>query len=257
MVDIPREPPRYRGLRRVLVVMTVVAAFALAYAPLKRAAVDALEAGARVGYGLAAGSPAVGTERLRELGQRKQLDTATPPEQAGAVSRGGLLSPAYNAEGEIRRPDYREWVFVGGAAGLAYGEPAFETQADHPGTFTHVYLHPPAFREYVATGAFPEGTTFALEMRRPTTGVSIAADGWFAGDRLGVHLAIKDTERFGGWRYFNVHGTQVRAARSDSCNTCHARHGEVDNVFVQFYPTLLEARPLPAQGKDRDDEKDG
>jgi len=78
-------------------------------------------------------------------------------------------------------------------------------------------------------------------MREPTTGVSIAKDGWFAGRSSGVHLAVKDTEHLGGWAYFNVDSTGIaRQVRSSTCLSCHTEHGAVDNVFVQFYPVLTE-----------------
>ena len=105
-----------------------------------------------------------------------------------------------------------------------------------------LYLEPAAYHHFRRTGQFREGTAFALEMREPTAGVSIARDGWFAGALQGVHAAIKDTERLGGWAYFDVDASGVaQRVRTPVCNTCHSKHGGLDNVFVQFYPLLTEA----------------
>lgn len=67
---------------------------------------------------------------------------------------------------------------MGSATGLAYGEPGARREHDTPGAFTQVYLEPEAFRHFRETGEFPEGTTFVLDIRKPTTGISIARDGW-------------------------------------------------------------------------------
>ena len=238
-MDIPREDRAQRRRSRWGRGLVALAVIALLWAPIKRGAVDALELGARAGWALVEGAPTVAAPPENAA----WLETPTPQQAAAASSHsGGLLSPAYNDDrsGSGCRTT-ESGSSSGSAAGLAYGEGTTESRVDHPGTFTQVYLEPEAFSHYLATGAFREGTTFALEMRRPTSGVSIARDGWFAGDKLGVHLSIKDTERFGGWRYFNAHGSQVDEARP-SCNACHSLHGAIDNVFVQFYPVLDEAR---------------
>lgn len=141
----------------------------------------------------------------------------------------------------VRIPsEYPEWVLVGTATGLSYSE-GTRAVGDHdaPGAFTQVYLEPTAYRHFRQRGEFPEGTTLVLEIRRPTSGVSIARGGWFAGRLQGVHAAVKGEAYDGGWAYFDVAedgGTRQLAA--GSCASCHAQHGETDNVFTQFYPRL-------------------
>ncbi|HJO03688.1 MAG TPA: cytochrome P460 family protein [Acidobacteriota bacterium] len=177
------------------------------------------------------------------------MQAAPAPSTGQTTLDAALLRANPRADGSLIFPDsYRQWIFVGSATGLAYGEPS-ETRRHgdpsdraRPGPFTHVYLEPEAYEHFRQTGQFQEGTDFALEMRAPTTGVSIARGGWFAGHLQGVHASIKDTQRFGGWAYFDVDSSGVaRRVRTPACATCHAEHGQIDNVFVQFYPLLTEA----------------
>jgi len=245
-MDYPRSRHVRPGQRRTAIFVAAALVAVLGYAPLKAGAIVALEAGARAGYALTVGAPGLESDSVRQRTDdgAAWLETMSAPQEADTASShsGGLFFPAYTQDGDVPLPaSYREWVFVGGATGLAYGEPARARHDGAPGTFTHVYLEPGAFQHFRETGEFPEGTTFALEMREPTTGVSIARDGWFAGRSSGIHLAVKDTKRLGGWAYFNVDGSGLaRQVRSDTCVSCHAEHGAVDNVFVQFYPVLTE-----------------
>ena len=63
-----------------------------------------------------------------------------------------------------------------------------------------------------------------------------------------LEVAVKDTKRFpdGGWAYFdfsNRNGAPESAAplpKTASCYACHANNTAVENMFVQFYPTLFD-----------------
>ncbi len=226
-MDVPRRVPA-RGWRAAAIVAGLAAALVVGYGPLRRAGADA------VGLGARAGAAWLQTPKTSRAGQAK---LGPEPHADAAATTAELQLPS----------SYREWVLVGSATGLAYGEPSTASvPTDHPGTFTHVYLEPGAYHHFRRTGQFREGTAFALEMRRPTTGVSIARDGWFAGSLQGVHAAIKDTDRFGGWAYFDVDSAGIaRRVRTSTCASCHAEHGAIDNVFVQFYPALTEAMRTP------------
>jgi hypothetical protein len=229
----------------------IVGVLVLGYGPLKQGALAALETAAPVAAGLTRGAPGIPPAAWQQSAAGARAEEST----GGIVSVGAgaePFQPQYTIAGDVELPvAFREWIFVGSAAGLAYGEPAQSRHADSPGTFTQVFLEPGAFRHFRATGEFPEGTTFALEMREPTSGVSIARDGWFAGRSHGVHLAVKDSNR-GGWSYFNVDRDNVaRRVRSTACSSCHVEHGAVDNVFVQFYPTLSDPPATSAAGASR------
>ena len=64
-----------------------------------------------------------------------------------------------------------------------------------------------------------------------------------------MEVALKDEKRFPEkWAYFNFTGrggallAQAKAFPKESCWKCHNEHAAVDNVFLQFYPVLREAR---------------
>ena len=83
-----------------------------------------------------------------------------------APSLDGMVEPAYTADGDLIRPeDYRTWVFVGASLGLSYDEDAAEREG--PGAFTNVYIQPEAYRYFMATGEFPEGTMLPMDVFGP------------------------------------------------------------------------------------------
>ena len=89
-----------------------------------------------------------------------------------------------------------------------------------------------------------------MEVIRPGTNASINKRGMFQDQFVGVEVALKDESRFPEkWAYFNFIGaggkalSKAKPFAKDRCWTCHNEHGAVDNVFVQFYPVLREARP--------------
>lgn len=165
--------------------------------------------------------------------------TATP-DTAGADE------PRFTAQKELIRPEgYREWILVGTSIGMSYGE-----NAPKQPTFHNVYLHPRAYREYNRTGRFPERTILAMEVYAPGTHSSINRHGQFADRFLGVEAAVKDSSRFQeGWAYFNFirpgqpAADTAKAFPQEACWNCHREHGQLDNVFTQFYPILR--RPAP------------
>ncbi|MBI3210116.1 MAG: cytochrome P460 family protein [Candidatus Solibacter usitatus] len=67
---------------------------------------------------------------------------------------------------------------------------------------------------------------------------------------MGIEVALKDSAKFPDkWAYFNFIGEGGKpmadsgAFRKEQCWKCHNEHGASDNVFVQFYPVLRDARP--------------
>jgi hypothetical protein len=156
--------------------------------------------------------------------------------------------PRYNEKGLLLAPEgYREWMFVGANIGMGYSE-----EAPNPAkasAFHNIYLDPRAYRTYVETGTFPDKTMLVMEVVTSATRESINKQGRFEDRFLGIEVALKDESRFPEkWAYFNFIGPQGTALKEasafpkTSCWTCHNKHGETDNVFVQFYPVLKAAR---------------
>lgn len=150
--------------------------------------------------------------------------------------------PQFNKSGELARPsDYREWIYLTTGLGMSY---ASGNTAENP-TFDNVFVLPSAWREFKATGHWPERTIFVIEGRQSMSKGSINKAGHYQGEPLPfLEAAVKDTKLFtSGWAYFSF-GKDVAAVKpfgQDSrCNDCHGRNAAVENTFVQFYPTLLD-----------------
>ena len=153
--------------------------------------------------------------------------------------------PKYNEAGRLLRPEgYREWMFIGANLGMGYSEnPAVRS------SYHNIYMQREAYKHYVKTGEFPEKTMLIMEVITPGTNESINKHGSFEDKPIGIEVALKDSSKFPDkWAYFNFIGEQGKpladagAFRKDQCWSCHNKHAAVDNVFVQFYPVLREAR---------------
>jgi hypothetical protein len=158
-------------------------------------------------------------------------------------------APAYNDAGDLLRPtDYREWIYLSSGVGMTYG-PAAAIGRNLPPFFDNVFVTRDAYHAFIETGRWPDKTMFVLEIRYPQTHGSINKDGYFQTDVAAIEAAVKDEQRFPDkWAYFNfptrggVAAASAKAlSRSAGCFGCHTANGAVENTFVQFYPTLLEA----------------
>lgn len=148
--------------------------------------------------------------------------------------------PRYTGDGQLQRPTgVREWIYLSSGLGMQYGNGAAGNE------FTNVFAEPTAYREFVKTGKWPEGTMLAMEVRRSESKGSINKDGRFQTDLMALEVTVKDTKRFkaDGWEYF-AFGGQVQTAKAigqpGGCNACHNKNAAVENTFAQFYPTILE-----------------
>jgi hypothetical protein len=153
-------------------------------------------------------------------------------------------APAYTDDGKLLRPsDYREWVFVTSGLGMTYG-PAKAAEGQEP-RFDNVFVTRPAYRAFLESGTWPDGTMFMLEVRSAEANVSINNGGRTQGGVLALEAAVKDRKRFpeGGWGYYSFDGPVESAnplPASASCYACHRDKAAVEHTFVQFYPTLFE-----------------
>jgi hypothetical protein len=168
------------------------------------------------------------------------------------------IAPRYTADGQLLRPaGYESWVFVGSNLGLAYrrdlpARAGAESGRADPPQFHNVYISPPAYAQFLATGEFPDGTIlvmdrFAAADKEPR---GIVSDGVFNGDRRGLEVAVKNLSRPDGkttpWAYYDFTDasdpaktrTSAPAFPDERCESCHRQHASKDNVWVQFYPVL-------------------
>jgi Cytochrome P460 len=153
--------------------------------------------------------------------------------------------PVYESDGRLKLPaNYREWIFLSSGLDMSYSA---ASSADHS-MFDNVFAEPTAYREFVRTGTWPDGTSLLLEARGATSKGSINQHGKFQnGDVMGVEIHVKDTKRFqGGWAFFSFDspGAAKRIPATADCYSCHQQHAAVDTTFVQFYPTLLSIATL-------------
>jgi hypothetical protein len=156
---------------------------------------------------------------------------------------GGMAIPQFNDKGELIRPrETDKWTFVGSSIGLSYT--VTSTPREGPGLIHNVHTQPEAYREFLATGKFPDKTMFVLTLYKPEQKVSPNQNGYFQGDLVATEVSVKDSARFKeGWAYFNFSGgsslrESATAEAPGRCHACHKEHGMRDNVFVQFYPAL-------------------
>lgn len=170
----------------------------------------------------------------------------------GALASEAQRAPLQFAEGNqlIRPEGYREWIFVGSSLGMSYTE----GPPEYAPNFTNIYIQPEAYRQFVATGKFPDQTLLVMEVVSAGSRASINKHGHFEDRFLGIEAALKDERRFPEkWAYFSFIGPggkalgQAKPFPKQACWSCHHEHGAVDNVFVQFYPVLRAVRKISDQ----------
>jgi hypothetical protein len=171
--------------------------------------------------------------------------------------------PQYTASGDLVLPTgFETWVFVGSNLGLSYTPDASAAAGTPPPRpprqqFHNVAINKTAYEYFLANGQFPERTVLAMQVFEAAdkTPSNVLAAGVFNGRRVGLEVAVKNSSRPDGkttkWAYYNFTDpsdrTKVLASAAafpdQSCANCHQLHASVDNVWVQFYPALRDARP--------------
>jgi Cytochrome P460 len=160
---------------------------------------------------------------------------------AASLTAAAFAGPTYDADGKIVIPENLDrWPTVGTTYALSY-------EGDGGTTLNSVRLDPESYDAFVKTGTFPVGATFALEVRAPVEEIAPAKGGKTQGAIVGRSLHVKDEKSGPGtWTFYGYGaGAKVGGAipRSQACYSCHEEHaGATDTVFMQFYPTLKEAR---------------
>ncbi len=152
----------------------------------------------------------------------------------------------FTREGDLIRPEnYREWIFLSSGLGMTYGPNA--PAAGSPLRFDNVYVNPSAYRTFVRSGKWPDGTTLILEIRESESKGSINQHGHYQTSLVAMEAHVKDSRRFSGdgWAFFDLTpkpgaAAAVKAiAAGNRCQQCHSASGAVDGTFVQFYPELI------------------
>ncbi|HTY49389.1 MAG TPA: cytochrome P460 family protein [Steroidobacteraceae bacterium] len=158
-----------------------------------------------------------------------------------AVAADQAEQPKYTPDGGLHLPtDYREWTYLTTGFDMSYSANA--DTAHH--MFDNVFVNPAAYRAFVQTGTWPDGTMLVLEVRGASSRGSINRAGHYQeGAPMGLEVHVRDGARFPGkWAFFTFDdgGPQGKLIpQSADCYSCHAAHAAVDTTFVQFYPTLL------------------
>ena len=144
--------------------------------------------------------------------------------------------------------DYRSWPFAGTGLGLTYEEGGVPRAEENP-RFSHVFVNPTAYAQFMETGQWPDRTVFVLEFRESASEVSINESGFFATDLAALEAEVKDSRFDDGWAYFRFGNSTsgfldlaqpLSTEEAAPCVQCHSDHGAVERTFVQFYPTLFE-----------------
>ena len=171
-------------------------------------------------------------------------------QQRQAATPSSRVMPQYDKDRNLMLPaDYRQWIVAGSSLGLSYAE----VGAQGHQMFNTTLIEPSAYRHFVETGEFRDGTMFALILQGIGTNATPARQGQFATGVHAVEMAVKDTTRVPeGWAYYGFGGPMSGGYRTSSapqpksnCYDCHVKHAARDNVFIQFYGLLNEAAPRP------------
>jgi hypothetical protein len=151
--------------------------------------------------------------------------------------------PRYTASGELIVPaDYRDWVFLTSGVNMNYSEEPLNMGHE---MVDNVFVDPASWKQFKATGRWPNGTIFVKEGRVGSSKGSINKSGIFQTEqRFDLEIHVRDSKRFkSGWGFFvNIADKPARQLpASASCYSCHEQNGAVDTTFTQFYPT---AKPI-------------
>jgi hypothetical protein len=161
------------------------------------------------------------------------------------VSGSDDVVAVFEGKDTLLRPEgHREWIFVGSSLGLRYDQKD-EKERSEELEYKNVYINPSAYREYLKTGKFPQGTVLVLEIATAETKKEPGLRGSFQKEFVGLLAAVKDRERFKEeWAYFKFTdktGKLIDKAPpfpKTACYDCHHQKAGDDNVFTQFYPVL-------------------
>ena len=158
------------------------------------------------------------------------------PQALSAKPQANDPIPRYTGQSLIRPENYREWIFLSSGLGMNYNPSTTGGEM-----FTNVFVPQWIYRQFLATGKWPDKSIFVVEERQSQTNGSINKTGHFQTEFVHIGVEVKDESRFPEkWAYFNFDANTKTAGANPkaACWQCHEDHAAVENTFVQFYPTL-------------------
>lgn len=170
-----------------------------------------------------------------------------------ALAQGEVTSSVDVAEfddkGRLVFPsDVEEWIFLGSSLGMGYSQAEFDP--DSPGMFQIVRMEPQAYKAFLETGRFVDGTMFSLHFYGSQNKISINRAGFVMDDLHAAEIHLKDSKRFpDGFNFYNFDNSQAAVEEvplPNDCVDCHKKDGAYDGVFVQFYPIIRDRVPPEA-----------
>lgn len=169
-------------------------------------------------------------------------------EQASQSAAQPLQIARLTAAGKLQKPaDLESWIFLGTSLGMGYNPGSFN--ADHPGQFQVVLMEPNAYRHFVKSGSYAQGSMFLLSFYNSDQRKrSINQNGFTQADLTNYEIHVIDPAREGHAFYVfdanDAEGQLVPAG--NACVRCHVDHGAFEGTFAQFYPTLRPFIPKEA-----------
>ena len=147
-------------------------------------------------------------------------------------------TPQYDAKGNLLCPtDYRDWEFLSAGYGMNYN-----AASGGPELFTNVFVQRWAYKEFLASGKWPEQSMLVIDAREAQSKGSINKTGHFQTDLAQLAVEIKDSSHNPDmWAYYGFSPdakTAEAMPKGNGCLSCHGEHAAVEHTFVQFYPTL-------------------
>jgi len=172
--------------------------------------------------------------------------SGVPPSVAEEPGTQALSVAQFDGNGRLVVPrDLDQWIFLGSSLGMGYSQRDFDP--DSPGMFQIVRIEPNAYRAFLETGHFVDGTLIALQFHGAERQVSINRAGFVMGESHGLEIHYKDSRRFPqGFNFYTVAPGESVANEvplPNDCVTCHAQNGAYEGVFVQFYPDIQPHLP--------------
>lgn len=158
----------------------------------------------------------------------------------------------FDGEGRLMVPtDMDEWIFLGSSLGMGYSQQSFDPGS--PGNFQIVRIEPKAYKAFLETGHFVDGTMIALHFFDSQNRISINRAGFVMGDLQSAEIHYVDSRRFPeGFNFYMVANGQSVAEEvplPNKCVECHQRDGAYEGAFVQFYPVIRRYLPAAVQAK--------